>query len=206
MGKLNKGIIILMAAVALAAGFWFSSSLDRQSQLPLVQIQGFALPVPRTIALPPLIKDDGTAFTRDDLAGNWTLVFFGYTHCPDICPTTMGVLAQAKKKAQGTFPRVVFISVDPQRDTAELLKEYVKYFDPEFIGVSGTESMIRALTLQMSVLYLKTPGDSGNKDDYQVDHSSALLLLNPEGQLEALLQAPHTPASILDSVNKVVHR
>ena len=157
----------------------------------------------RQIALPELVKHDGQPFTNDDLKGHWTLVFFGYTRCPDICPMTMNVLAEAKKKATAEFPQVVFVSVDPQRDTVEMLGDYVRYFDPEFTGVTGEENMIQALTLQTSVLYMKVPGSSGKEDDYLVDHSSSIILINPKGQLAAFLAAPHTPTSIIDSVEKI---
>ena len=201
---LKKASIALFAVVAMAAGFWLASSMKSSESEHTAQIQGVVLKPARQIAVPDLTKQDGTAFTNDDLSGNWTLMFFGYTHCPDICPITMNVLAEAKKKSAGDFPQVVFITVDPQRDTVDLLGGYVHYFDQEFIGVTGDEKMIEALTLQTSVLYMKVPGESGNENDYLVDHSSSVLLINPEGQLVAFLKAPHTPGSILDSVNKIV--
>jgi protein SCO1 len=201
---LKKASVALFAVVAMAAGFWLASSLKSSDSEHTAQIQGVVLKPARQIAVPELIKHDGTAFNNDDLSGNWTLMFFGYTHCPDICPITMNVLAEAKKKSAGDFPRVVFVSVDPQRDTVDLLDGYVHYFDPEFIGVTGDEKLIQALTLQTSVLYMKVPGESGDENDYLVDHSSSILLINPNGQLVAFLKAPHTPGSILDSVNKIV--
>ena len=200
----SKILIIFFAMVALAAGFGVSLLLSKNPEQGHVQIQGTVLSQPRQIAVPDLVKQDGSAFTNADIKGNWTLVFFGYTHCPDICPTTMGVLAQAKKKAEGPFPNVVMVSVDPERDTVELLGEYVKYFDPEFIGVTGEEKMIQALTIQTSVVYMKMEGASGNKDNYLVDHSSQILLINPKGQLAAFLMAPHSPQSIVDSVSAVM--
>jgi protein SCO1/2 len=96
--------------------------------------------------------------------------------------------------------------VDPQRDSVEMLGDYVHYFDEEFTGVTGEEKMIQALTLQTSVVYAKVPGASGDENDYLVDHSSAILLINPGGQLAAFLNAPHTPGGILDSVNKIVRQ
>jgi protein SCO1/2 len=202
--RLKKAGVAIFAVIAMAAGFWLATTLKSPGSENSVEIQGVILKPARQIAVPELTKHDGTAFTNDDLNGNWTLMFFGYTHCPDICPITMNVLAEAKKKSVGDFPRVVFISVDPQRDTVDLLGGYVHYFDPEFTGVTGDEKMIQALTLQTSVLYMKVPGESGNENDYLVDHSSSILLINPEGQLVAFLKAPHTPGSILDSVNKIV--
>jgi protein SCO1/2 len=201
---LKKAGVALFAVAAMAAGFWLASSLKFSDTEHAAQIQGVVLKPARQIQLPELIKHDGTPFTNDDLSGQWSLVFFGYTHCPDICPITMNVLAEAKKESAGDFPQVVFITVDPLRDTVDKLGGYVHYFDPEFIGVTGDEKMIQALTLQASVLYMKVPGESGNENDYLVDHSSSILLINPEVKLVAMLKAPHTPGSILDSVNKIV--
>ncbi len=202
--SLKKAFIIVFAGTAMAAGFWLASTLKTSDSGNTAQIQGVALRPARQIQVPGLTRQDGAPFTNDDLKGRWTLVFFGYTHCPDICPTTMNVLAEARQKSADDFPQVVFISVDPQRDTLDKLGDYVHYFDPEFIGVTGDENMIQALALQASVLYMKVPGESGNANDYLVDHSSSILLINPEVQLAAILKAPHTPGSIIDSVNKVV--
>ena len=199
---LKKTGVVLFVSLAMSAGFWLASELKTPDD-GNTQLQGTVLKPPRQIQVPELTKQDGTPFTNEDLDGQWSLLFFGYTHCPDVCPTTMNVLAEAKKKSAGNFPQVVFISVDPQRDTVDLLDGYVRYFDPEFIGVTGDEKMIQALTLQASVLYMKVPGDSANENDYLVDHSSSILMINPEGQLAAFLGSPHTPSGILHSVENI---
>lgn len=169
-------------------------------------IQGSILTPPRKIAIPALIKDNKEAFSLADLTGHWSLLFFGYTHCPDVCPVTMGVVAQAKKIATANnhiFPQLTFVSIDPERDKVETLAEYVQYFDKDFIGVTGDKDLIKALALQMSVIYMKMPaeGDSG----YLVDHSAALLLLNPEGKLVAFFNPPHDPNTILKDFQTVVN-
>lgn len=219
----NKSNIIIVAAAvaAMSAGFWYSSSLNN-NETPLAPskeqalasarekfspIQGSILSPARKIAVPALIKDNAEVFTLDDLTGHWSLLFFGYTHCPDVCPVTLGVTAQAKKIAAQnnlTFPQVVFISVDPERDKIAMLAEYVQYFDKDFIGVTGEADRIKALTLQMSVVYMKMPTEDGNDvNDYLIDHSSSLLLLNPEGKLVAFLSPPHDAATILKDIEKV---
>ena len=200
----------------MAAGFWLSSSLINSNQKNNnggLAIQGNILPVARNIAVPELLKDDGSMFTNADLLGHWTLVFFGYTHCPDVCPTTLGVLAQAKKSfasdsafAEINFPEVVFVSVDPQRDTVDVLHDYVRYFEPSFTGVTGKPELIEALTLQMSVVYMQAPSAPEGGDGYVVDHSSSILMINPEGKLYAFLKAPHSVASITESVSTIIER
>lgn len=203
MSLVKKLAVVLFALTAMAAGFWLATLLTTPKSVNLPQIHGSVVNPPRQIAVPELIKQDGEAFTNADLVDQWTLVFFGYTQCPDICPMTMNVLAEAKKKAPVDFPQVVFISVDPQRDSVEMLSGYVHYFDPQFMGVTGEEKMIEALTLQTSVVYMKVPGASGAQNDYLVDHSSSILLINPKGQLAAFLKTPHTPSNIIESVEKI---
>lgn len=228
---LNSKFIISVAAVAaMSAGFWLSSmqqsgdekSAEQQKQKELAEarnnyspIQGTILSPARKITIPDLIRDNGEKFTLEDLKGHWSLFFFGYTHCPDICPVTLGVVAQAKKMATGLnhmFPEVVFVSVDPDRDKVEMLSDYVQYFDKDFIGVTGDAEMIKALTLQMSVVYMKVPVDndtassSPDNNVYNVDHSSALLLLNPEGKLFAFLNPPHDATTILKDFQTAVNR
>lgn len=225
---LNHKLIITAAALsAMSAGFWLSSlwRADEMSPAELKQkelaearsnyspIQGSILSPARKITIPALAKDNGEMFSLDDLTGHWSFLFFGYTHCPDICPVTMGVVAQAKKAAAAInhmFPEVVFVSVDPERDKLELLSEYVRYFDKDFIGVSGEAELIKALTLQMSVVYMKVPAlnaeDTGpNGSTYTVDHSSALLLINPDGKLAAFFNPPHDPKTILKDFQTVVN-
>ena len=234
MSLKNKSILVTAAVLAMSAGFWLSSmqlqedtdsaKSDKEAALAEARkafspIQGSILSPARKIVVPALIKttsikaasikDGAETFTMKDLTGHWSLLFFGYTHCPDICPVTMGVVAQAKKIAKNNnhiFPQVVFISVDPERDQVEMLREYVQYFDKEFIGVSGNKDFIKALTLQMSVVYMKMPADDQASDSgYLMDHSAALLLINPEGKLVAFFNPPHDPKTILKDFQTVVN-
>ena len=225
MSLKNKSIIVIAAVVAMSAGFWLSSMQqsdgDKARDKALAEarknfspIQGSILSPARKISIPALLKDNGKLFSSEDLMGHWSLLFFGYTHCPDICPVTMGVLAKAKKLATAdsqTFPNVVFVSVDPERDEVEMLGEYVQYFDRDFTGVTGDKDLIKALTLQMSVVYMKMPGkmpadDNSSNNGYLVDHSAALLLLNPEGKLVAFFNPPHDPKTIITDFQTVVNR
>ena len=220
--SLKTNVIIAVAALAaMSAGAWYSSSLDKKTQAEAAKeaelaaarkafspIQGTVLSPARKISVPALIKDNGQAFTAADITGHWSLLFYGYTHCPDVCPTTMGVAAQAKKIAMGNnhmFPQVIFVSVDPERDKVEMLSDYVQYFDKDFIGVTGEAELIKALSLQMSVVYMKMNNDTDSDAGYLVDHSSALLLLNPEGKLAAFLNSPHDAATILKDIQTVVN-
>ena len=202
---LNKILIAVAALAAMGLGFWVSLSLDSTESVappPIREFHGSVLKTPRTIAVPKVFKDDGSVFTNADIQGHWTLVFFGYTHCPDICPTTLSVLAQTKKQAPENFPQVIFISVDPERDTVDMMGEYVQYFDPSFKGVTGEEKLIEALTLQLGSVYMQMPG-SEDDENYLMDHSSAILALNPQGKLVAYINPPHTPENILKALEAI---
>ena len=228
MANKSKLILVVAAVVAMSAGFWLSSiqvggnnetaksAKQKAHDEALLKarkkfspIQGTILSPARKIAVPTLLQGDGSDFTLEDLTGHWSLLFFGYTHCPDVCPVTMGVLAQTKKIALADnqlFPEVFFISVDPDRDKVEMLAEYVQYFDKDFIGVTGDKGSIKALTLQMSVVYMKMPvEDNSDADDYVIDHSSAILLLNPDGKLVATFKTPHDANNILKDFQTVVN-
>ena len=223
MSLKTKSIIVIVAIAAMSAGFWLSLMWHGHSEKTAGQseekalaearnrhspIQGMMISPARNIVVPALTKDNGELFTPDDLTGQWHFLFFGYTSCPDVCPVTMGVLAQAKKTATAnkqSFPEVVFISVDPQRDKVKTLGEYVQYFDKDFIGVTGDENLIKALALQLSVVYMKMPAESDSAD-YLIDHSAALLLLDPKGRLVAFFNPPHEPKTIVKDFQTVVNR
>ena len=202
----NRLLLTLAAVIALLAGFWLGQSGTETTSPQADQansIQGFILKTPRKIGVPELIRDDGELFSLSDLTGHWSLLFYGYTNCPDICPTTLNTIAAAKKQADN-FPQVVFVSVDPQRDNAQLVGDYVRYFDRDFVGVTGEEKLLQAMAAQMSVAAMAMPPEKPG-DAYLVDHSANLMLLNPEGRMVAMLRPPHSVDSILHSINTVMH-
>jgi protein SCO1/2 len=148
-----------------------------------------------------LINQRGEPFTLASLEGHWTFAFFGYTHCPDVCPTSLAMLARVMKKLrekhpEDTLPQGLFVSVDPQRDTPATLAAYVPYFDPDFTGVTGDPEQIKVLTRQLGILYLKAEGSGA--DDYLIDHSAAIILFDPQGRFHALFNVPHDADGIAD--------
>jgi protein SCO1/2 len=134
---------------------------------------------------------DNRSFTRAQLKEHWTLLFFGYTSCPDVCPLTLTVLKDVYRRLEGTpyaqDTQVVFVSVDPKRDSLATLKRYVQHFHPTFKGVTGSEGQLQQLTKPLGIFYQY----QGEGEDYLVDHSSAMLLVGPAGNLRALFSAPH---------------
>lgn len=126
---------------------------------------------------------NGQARTLADFRGKVVVVFFGYTHCPDVCPTTMAELASAMKKlgADADKVQVLFVTADPERDTPEILKQYVAAFDPRFLGLRGTPEQTARAAKDFKVLIQKNPGSDAN--NYTVDHSSGTYLYDPQGRL-----------------------
>ena len=134
-----------------------------------------------------LVDHDGKPRSLADFRGNVVVVFFGFTHCPDVCPTTLAELAQARKKlgAAGQRVQVVMITVDPERDTPEVLKQYVSALDPSFVGLTGTPDAIAQAAKEFKVFYQKSPGNS--PDSYSVDHSSGSFVFDPQGRIRLLV-------------------
>jgi len=134
----------------------------------------------RTLALPDL---NGQPRTLGDFKGKVTVVFFGYTQCPDVCPTTMTELAQVKKSlgADSDKLQAVFVTIDPERDTPEILKSYMASFDPSFIALRGTLAQTEATAKEFKVYFAKVPGKT--EGSYTMDHSAGAFILDPKGNV-----------------------
>jgi len=134
----------------------------------------------RTLSLPDA---NGQPRTLADFKGKVTVVFFGYTQCPDVCPTTMAELAQVKKAlgAEGDKLQGVFVTVDPERDTPEILKSYMASFDPSFVALRGTLEQTQATAKEFKVFYAKVPGKT--EGSYTMDHTAGAFVLDPQGKV-----------------------
>lgn len=175
---------------AALAGYWMAQQLDRASpQLA----SGTWLPQAKEVAEFRLTDTTGRAFTRRDLGGGPTLVFFGFTHCPDVCPTTLMKLAQVRQRAELKGLRVLFVSVDPQRDTPAVLGTYVHAFDPAFLGLSGDPQAILALAANFGVAVNRVELPGG---DYTMDHSAVLFLLDARARIAAIFTPPFEVAAL----------
>ncbi len=156
-----------------------------------------------------LIGADSKTLGLNDLKGKWSFIFFGYIHCPDVCPLTLGILGQAFKlmeKNPAAYQEIqgVFISVDPKRDTPELAKEYASYFSSKFTGVTGETAQLEAVSRQMSASYSihpKATKESG--DAYLVSHTSTIFLVDPQGRLYGKFPPPQTPQEIAEVFIKI---
>ncbi|RZV38788.1 MAG: SCO family protein [Chromatiales bacterium] len=184
-----KNLVIAAAvAVALAAGIF----LAIRSTAPAVPASALILPEPEPVPQFSLLNQDGDKVDQSVFEGQWDLVFFGFTHCPDICPTTLQVLATAKQTLAGMgqqpLPRIVLVSVDPERDTPEILGQYVDYFGDGNLGLTGTIEEIRKLTTELGV-YFEKRGTEG--DNYVVDHWAGVYVIDPDGKRHSLIGSPH---------------
>jgi protein SCO1/2 len=193
----------LVAIVAVAAGI-LSARWALQRQVAAQPATATLLSPPRPMPPLALIDQGNQPFDTARLRGGWTFVFFGFTSCPDVCPVTMSALAATNKLLAdlpaALHPRVVMISVDPERDTPERLATYVKAFDPSFVGATGTKAAIDELAQRMGVLVAKRPLEGGS---YSVDHTTSVFLIDPDGALRALFSPPHTPKLIAEDYRRI---
>ena len=179
--------IILLAAAALIAGVL----LFRVTQYNAEPKLALVYPQARVLADFNLTDQYGDAVNRERLYGQWTLAFVGYTYCPDICPLTLAKLAgvQPELAAMVEQPlKVWFISVDPKRDSTEQLNNYVSYFDQEnVLGMTAGHEQLFPFVRQLGLMYALS---STTAEDYLVDHSASVVLINPQGQLVAMFKPP----------------
>jgi len=179
----NKVCRSVLLAAALAAALAGCDKLGLSSSSPAVAFRGTDITgadYARTLALPDV---NGEPRTLGDFKGKVTIVFFGYTQCPDVCPTTMTELAQVKKSlgADGDKLQAVFITIDPERDTPEILKSYMASFDPSFVALRGTLEQTRAAAKEFKVFFAKVPGKT--EGSYTMDHSAGAFVLDTKGNV-----------------------
>ncbi len=184
---LRKLLYLLLAAGALVTGFvlYQLASTSAEPKLALVY------PQPRALADFSLTDQHGDTVNRERLYGQWTLAFVGYTYCPDICPLTLAKLAGVQPELAALVKeplKVWFISVDPNRDTTEQLNNYVSYFEQaNVLGMTAGHDQLFPFVRQLGLMYALS---STTEQDYLVDHSASVVLINPQGQLVAMFKPP----------------
>ena len=195
--KIAIALILLTTLAALSLYLWRSNT-DDFVKIP-EEIEEFLFWEARPLKEFHLTSADNDDFSLEQLKGKWSFIFFGYTHCPDVCPTTLmqlGSLFKIMEQNPAIYPDMqgIFISVDPQRDTPALLKKYVTYFHPGFIGLTGSKQQIDDFSRQIGVLY---NFHSKTADDiYEVTHNSTIFLIDPEGRLYGRFGPPQMAQQI----------
>jgi protein SCO1/2 len=191
---IRRTIIIIVCFIVLVIfGFiWRMNQPVIMSEQDLRINGAIVLNTPRKFSDFDLIDHRGDAFTLQRLKGQWSMIFFGFTNCPDVCPTTLATLNETYSKLKDSEKenlQIIMVSLDPERDTVEKLGQYMPYFNAEFIGVTGNKHFIKRFTTEINIAYNQVPLDG---DDYTVDHSSQIVLVNPNGHYHGFFKSPHS--------------
>ena len=205
---------ILVAALAAGLGLLAAWQLfGRGGETKAPQLEAVTLlPQPRELPAFNLRQSDGTPLVAGELAGHWTLVFLGFTFCPDVCPTTLAELAQAQKQwetmPESTRPRVLFVSVDPERDTPGKTGEYAHAFHPDTLAATADVPALEKFATSLGFVFMKAPGANfeHNPQDYSVDHSAHIAVLDPQGRLAGLMRPPFNPQAIASDLIKLTEK
>jgi len=193
MTRIQKTVFILVALVALVIGLTVYRVLNSERQVDPTQMLDAGiviLPQGRDVPKLTLTNQDGEPVQVDQLEGKWTLLFFGYTFCPDICPATLAELRQLRSQLPDEVReqlRPILVSVDPARDTPEQLKQYLEFFGEGFLGLTGTLDDIQTLANGVGIPFI--PGDT-SRENYTVDHSGNLVIIGPDGRQHGFIRAP----------------
>jgi protein SCO1 len=210
-GFIDRSMVwVLVAAVAAGLGLWAAQALlpavgKASTEPPAATAPSAPAPALRTVRLfdeprelPPFrLESAAGAFGPADVQGRWTVVFLGFSHCPDVCPTTLAQLAKAQDAwealPEATRPQVLFVSVDPERDTPKLLATYASFFHPATRAATAAEPALAEFVQSIGMVYMKRPQPGG---DYVMDHSATLVVLDPQGRQAGLIRPPLDAAAI----------
>jgi protein SCO1 len=205
-GRSLRTLLVLAACLiaALAGAYLARSWFAREGAAPATEAAA-VYAAPRPLPAFELLAHDGSRFDRARLLGHYSLLFFGFSNCPDLCPTTLAELARTERLLADLpavrRPAVVLISVDPARDTPEVLGRYVPHFDPDFVGVTGPDAAVAVLATALGAAYQKGAETDGS---YAVDHTAALFLIDPEARLVAVFPTPHAAATIAADYRRIL--
>jgi protein SCO1/2 len=203
MKRAHVAIVVLAGALA---GVLVAHLLRNRAAAPPSLERATLYAERRALPAFELIDQARAPFGPARMRGRWTFLFFGFVNCPDVCPTTLAMLADVRARiataSAGDVPQVVLVSVDPGRDTPPVLAQYVAHFDPSFTGVTGDPAAIETLTRALGVaVAVGAPADDGS---YAVDHTAAIFLVDPAGRVAALFNTPHEARAIVRDYLKIV--
>lgn len=201
MSPVARTVLLCLVFITAVVGLYYHS-MTRSPALSESELRErgvFILPTPRDIAPFELTDHKGQPFDRERLTGKWTFMFFGFTHCPDICPTTMSEMGQADAAIRQLGAELanrfqgVLVTVDPERDSAQILGPYAEAFSDRFLGVRGDIKTTALLAQQVNTAFAKLPTEDGG---YTMDHSGHIVLINPHGHYHGFIKLPHTAETI----------
>lgn len=199
---IKRTVLSLLFIIALFVGL-YSFKIIQQNQYKFNKelFNGTLLDSARSISDFKLQGIDNHPFSKESLVGNWTMIFFGFTNCGYVCPTTMAELGKMYRLLESqnvkVLPRVVMITLDPKHDNLEKLSQYVHAFDRHFYGARGSKAVIDSITEELGVAYTNVVIKSGNNQKQTtIEHTGAIMLFNPSGKLQAFFTGPHAADKI----------
>ncbi|WP_455208463.1 SCO family protein [Kaarinaea lacus] len=204
--KSLKTRFALILAILLVVGVGAALHQSAKSDAIPDELRGLLINQPIAVPAFKLVDQQNQELNVERLKGAWTFMFFGYTHCPDVCPTTLTELDNAASQLNdlqkpGRKIQYLFISVDPERDTPALLGDYVSYFGAKFIAATGNEQALKQLASPLGIQFER---GIGTETEYLVNHSSVMLLIDPQARYYARFRAPHYSEEIVDGFKKVL--
>ncbi len=209
--KRKRGILITVISILCVITLFMSMFIVKitspriLSKNELQINRAIVFDAPRIIKEFDLLDQFGRPFDLARLKGKWSLIYFGFTHCPDICPTTLASLAQLQKVLDADVAektQMVLVSLDPARDTPDTLKDYMAYFNPEFVGVTGNFRSILSLTQNVNVAFNKVV----QENDYTIDHTGHLVLVNPNGHYHGIFKPPFELGTLKLTYQSIAHQ
>ncbi len=196
-GIRNTIVVVIIFMIAVVCGFiWRMGQPVIMSKEELLVNGAVLLSTPRKFSDFELLDHNGDSFTLKNLNDQWSILFFAFTNCPDICPTTLSTLSNMYGKLdieEQKDLQVIMVSLDVERDTVDKLAGYVPFFHHDFVGVTGNPHFVRRLTAELNIAYSR---EELGIDDYTIDHSTQLLLINPNGHYHAFFKAPHSEIAL----------
>lgn len=206
--RIKTTVIVLLAIVGISLGIVVSQYMHRAPTMDRTQFHGAWLDKPRSVSEFHLEGTNQASFNNASLLHHWTMVFFGFTSCSSICPTTMAELSKMERllEDQGVtpLPQVALISLDSEHDSLERLKQYVTAFNPHFIAARGAnDDAIKTLTQEIGIAVTKVPSPT-NQQQYTIDHTGTIMLFNPEGKLCAFFTMPHESKQLAEDYRLVI--
>lgn len=209
----NRTTLLVLAA-ALAAGLGllaarFAFAPTPAADAPATRAVRLFSP-PRELPAYALRQSDGTPLVPGELKGHWTLVFLGFTHCPDICPTTLAELSRAQKQwealPEAVRPRVLFVSVDPERDAPDRIGEYAHAFHRDTLAATADIPALERFTSSLSLVFAKVTPDGMPAGQYTIDHSATMAVLDPQGRMAGIVQPPFDIPGIAADLRMLTER
>jgi protein SCO1/2 len=198
-------IVITLSVIGIVIGIYTETYYQRNT--PQEYMEGVFWPNPKQIGAFSMTDQNLREFTQEKLLGQWTFVFFGYTNCPDVCPTTMAVLNEVYRLINDAKnpidTQIIFITIDPERDSLDKLAGYIGHFNSNFIALGGTQEQLDSFASQIGISYLyESAAEDGS---YLVSHTSSIFLFDTKARLISLFSQPFNPLEIQSRFVDVEH-